>query len=95
MKEINIGQATAITSPNPLVLVCTKKENGIFINHQSPPGEPRVVHYAERSFRNIPPDGGFIRRPVVEDGGHHLDQALPRVKDAPGIGCGKDDSTWG
>ena len=25
MKEINIGQATAITSPNPLVLVCTKK----------------------------------------------------------------------
>lgn len=29
MKEINIGQATAITSPNPLVLVCTKKENGM------------------------------------------------------------------
>lgn len=25
MKEINIGQATAITSPDPLVLVCTKK----------------------------------------------------------------------
>lgn len=25
MKEINIGQAMAITSPNPLVLVCTKK----------------------------------------------------------------------
>lgn len=28
MKEINIGQATAITSPDPLVLVCTKKEDG-------------------------------------------------------------------
>lgn len=28
MKEINIGQATAITSPDPLMLVCTKKENG-------------------------------------------------------------------
>lgn len=28
MKEINIGQATAITSPDPLVLVCTEKENG-------------------------------------------------------------------
>ncbi|MDO5153653.1 MAG: flavin reductase family protein [Eubacteriales bacterium] len=27
MKEINIGQATAITSPDPLVLVCTKKED--------------------------------------------------------------------
>ena len=28
MKEINIGQATAITSPDPLVLVCTEKEDG-------------------------------------------------------------------
>ena len=28
MKEINIGQATAITSPDPLVLVCTQKEDG-------------------------------------------------------------------
>lgn len=28
MKEINIGQATALTSPDPLVLVCTKKEDG-------------------------------------------------------------------
>ena len=28
MKEINIGQATAITSPVPLVLVCTAKEDG-------------------------------------------------------------------
>lgn len=28
MKEVNIGQATAITSPDPLVLVCTKKEDG-------------------------------------------------------------------
>ncbi len=28
MKEINIGQATAITSPDPLVLVCTAKEDG-------------------------------------------------------------------
>ena len=28
MKEINIGQATAITSPDPLVLVCTAKEVG-------------------------------------------------------------------
>ena len=28
MKEINIGQATAVTSPDPLVLVCTKKEDG-------------------------------------------------------------------
>lgn len=28
MKEIHIGQATAITSPDPLVLVCTKKEDG-------------------------------------------------------------------
>lgn len=28
MKEINIGQATAITSPDPLMLVCTTKENG-------------------------------------------------------------------
>lgn len=28
MKEINIGQATAITSPDPLMLVCTKKEDG-------------------------------------------------------------------
>ena len=71
------------------------KEVACFINHQRPPREPRVVRYAERSFRNIPPDGGFIRRPVVEDEGHHLDQALPRVKDAPGIGCGKDDSVWG
>ena len=28
MKEINIGQATAVTSPDPLVLVCTSKEDG-------------------------------------------------------------------
>lgn len=28
MKEINIGQATAVTSPDPLMLVCTTKENG-------------------------------------------------------------------
>ena len=28
MKEINIGQATALTSPDPLVLVCTQKEGG-------------------------------------------------------------------
>ena len=28
MKEIGIGQAPALTSPNPLVLVCTQKENG-------------------------------------------------------------------
>lgn len=28
MKEINIGQATALTSPDPLVLVCTKKKDG-------------------------------------------------------------------
>lgn len=28
MKEVNIGQATAITSPDPLMLVCTKKEDG-------------------------------------------------------------------
>lgn len=28
MTEINIGQATALTSPDPLVLVCTQKEDG-------------------------------------------------------------------
>ena len=28
MMEINIGQATAITSPDPLVLVCTRREDG-------------------------------------------------------------------
>ena len=28
MNEINMGQAAAHTSPNPLVLVCTRKENG-------------------------------------------------------------------
>ncbi len=28
MNEINIGKATALTSPDPLVLVCTEKENG-------------------------------------------------------------------
>lgn len=28
MKEINIGQATALTSPDPLMLVCTQKEDG-------------------------------------------------------------------
>lgn len=28
MKEINIGKAAALTSPDPLVLVCTQKENG-------------------------------------------------------------------
>lgn len=28
MKEINFGQAAALTSPNPLVLVCTEKEDG-------------------------------------------------------------------
>ena len=28
MKEIQIGQATALTSPDPLVLVCTRKEDG-------------------------------------------------------------------
>lgn len=28
MQEINIGQATALTSPDPLVLVCTTKEDG-------------------------------------------------------------------
>lgn len=28
MKEINLGQATAITSPDPLMMVCTKKEDG-------------------------------------------------------------------
>ena len=28
MKEINIGQAAALTSPDPLVLVCTQKKDG-------------------------------------------------------------------
>lgn len=28
MKEVNIGQATALSSPDPLVLVCTKREDG-------------------------------------------------------------------
>lgn len=28
MKEINIEQATAVTSPDPLMLLCTTKENG-------------------------------------------------------------------
>lgn len=28
MKEINVGQAAALTSPDPLVLVCTQKEDG-------------------------------------------------------------------
>ena len=28
MKEINIGQATQLTSPNPLVMICTQKEDG-------------------------------------------------------------------
>ena len=28
MKEVKIGEATALTSPDPLVLVCTKKEDG-------------------------------------------------------------------
>ena len=27
MKEINIGQATQLTSPNPLVMICTQKED--------------------------------------------------------------------
>ena len=30
MKEIDIGQATALTSPDPLVLVCTEKLQGIW-----------------------------------------------------------------
>lgn len=28
MQEINIGQATTLTSPDPLMLVCTQKEDG-------------------------------------------------------------------
>ena len=28
MKEINIGEATKLTSPDPLVMVCTEKEDG-------------------------------------------------------------------
>lgn len=28
MREVKIGQATALTSPDPLVLVCTQKEDG-------------------------------------------------------------------
>ena len=28
MKDVNIAQATALTSPDPLVLVCTKKADG-------------------------------------------------------------------
>lgn len=28
MKDVNIGQATALTSPDPLMLVCTQKEDG-------------------------------------------------------------------
>ena len=28
MKEINIGKAAALTSPDPLVLISTQKENG-------------------------------------------------------------------
>lgn len=28
MKELNIGQATVFTSPNPLTLICTEKEDG-------------------------------------------------------------------
>ena len=28
MTDINIGQATALTSPDPLMLVCTQKEDG-------------------------------------------------------------------
>lgn len=28
MKELNLGQAGALTSPDPLVLVCTEKEDG-------------------------------------------------------------------
>ena len=29
MKEVNIGEAAAITSPDPLVLVCTMKDDGV------------------------------------------------------------------
>ncbi len=28
MKDVNIGQATVLTSPDPLMLVCTQKEDG-------------------------------------------------------------------
>ena len=28
MKELNIMEATALTSPNPLTLICSKKEDG-------------------------------------------------------------------
>lgn len=65
------------------------------VNHQRAPGKTRVVHHVERSAGNIPLDGGFVRLSVVEDGGHHLDQALPRVKNAFGMGCGKNDSLGG
>ena len=28
MKELNIMEATVLTSPNPLTLICSKKEDG-------------------------------------------------------------------
>ena len=56
MKEINIGQATAITSPDPLMLVCTKKEDGSL--NMAP-----VSFFMYASFN--PPMLAFAMRPTA------------------------------
>ena len=75
MKEINIGQATAITSPDPLMLVCTKKEDGSL--NMAP-----VSFFMYASFN--PPMLAFAMRPTANSSVNVM-RTGKAVLAAPGI----------
>ena len=81
MKEINIGQATALTSPDPLVLVCTKKEDGKLRrdeenhNHGADKMEG-LLHNGDQAAGDKIPDGLY----VASETGHDLADAVMVVK---------------
>lgn len=75
MKEINIGQATAITSPDPLMLVCTRKEDGTV--NMAP-----VSFFMYASFD--PPMLAFAMRPTANSG-VNITRTGKAVLAAPGV----------
>ena len=54
MKELNIMEATVLTSPNPLTLICSKKEDG----------STNLAPICFVSYLSFNPEGSDIQIPV-------------------------------
>ena len=89
MKEIKFNEAAAITSPNPLVLVCTEKENGClniapvsFFMYTSvnPPMLAFAMAKASNSGENIRRTG----KAIISTAGDSLKEAVMTYGSASG-----------